>query len=567
MVTMHIKHPDGPSDIAKLAAELLGTYMLTFTVCLNNTTKSLDNPLAHALGIFAPMSIACVLMVLIYSLGSVSGAHLNPAVTVTCWLQDAITQGEAVKYFVVQFCGAALAGLTAVLLLGSDNTSNATDKHPVGPLNINFLLGAPLVEFLYTFMLCFTVLNVCVAQKTKGNVYYGVAIGFVVIAGGYGGGYVSGGYFNPALVLGVNIMGMSWAGVASSPLYVACHFAGAVVAPVALHIVRPETKLGEAKLYSPVTKFFYTVEAMFDPEDTAEFLGAMFLALSISLNANAMLFDCDQNGDSCIGNPGGSLSVGAALMCMIFAMGDISGGLFNPAVTIAYLGRFHGTGCGVGFEKLQDASTSPKEGLKYFTAQILGAVAGTGLTILIWLAAGYGVPAVGPQRAAINATATGDSQAITYTTGQAFFAETFGTFLYCYVVLCVATTYNALKEYKAFVIGCTFIAGGYAFGPLSGGLLNPAITIADCVVRIQVLSDPITPAAYVGAELLGGALAAVVFRFVTHKHEMEQMEKMAVGNPDEPNPDRGYERIKDIPPPEPDYTRIEDKKTGKDMTG
>merc|ERR1712070_359291 len=324
------------------------------------------------------------------------------------------------------------------------------------------------------------------------------------------------------------------------------------------------------KHVNPVTQFFYKVEEKLDPEDTAEFLGAMFLALSISLNAKANSYDLEQTDGQHTGNPGGSLSVGAALMCMIFAMGDISGGLFNPAVTIAYLGRFHGTGCGVGFEKLQDFSSSPKEGLKYFTAQILGAVAGTGLTILIWLAAGYGVTEVGPQPTGEkNATATGDSQdTITYTVGQAFFAETFGTFLYCYVVLCVATTFNALKEYKAYVVGCTFIAGGYAFGPLSGGLLNPAITIADCVVRIQVLSDPITPLAYVGAELLGGVLAAVVFRFVTHKHEMEQMEKMPVGNPDEPNPDRGYERIKEAPPPEPEYTRIEDKaRAGKDMTG
>lgn len=252
-------------------------------------------------------------------------------------------------------------------------------------------------------------------------------------------------------------------------------------------------------------------------------------------------------------------------MCMIFAMGDISGGLFNPAVTIAYLGRFHGTGCGVGHEKLQDFSSSPKEGFKYFTAQTLGAVAGTGLTILIWLAAGYGVSEVGPMATGeVNATpavnTTGNASdagdgTVHYTIGQAFFAETFGTFLYCYVVLCVATTFKALKEYRAFAVGCTFIAGGYAFGPISGGLLNPAITIADCLVRIQVLTDPVTPLAYVGAELLGGILAAVVFRFVTHKHEMDKMITVKKGKEGEPDPDRGYERIKDPETPA-DYAPI-----------
>merc|ERR1719265_2163302 len=108
---MHIKHKK-PADLAKLVAELIGTYMLVFTVCLNNTTKSMDNPLAHALGIFAPLSIACVLMVLIYSLGSISGAHLNPAVTVACYFQEAISMKEGTAYIVIQSAAGALAGLS-----------------------------------------------------------------------------------------------------------------------------------------------------------------------------------------------------------------------------------------------------------------------------------------------------------------------------------------------------------------------------------------------------------------------------------------------------------------------
>merc|ERR1712119_207785 len=103
-------------------------------------------------------------------------------------------------------------------------------------------------------------------------------------------------------------------------------------------------------------QFFNKIYGKFDPEDTAEFIGATFLALSISLNAIANTYDLSQSTEDNphSGNPGGSLSVGAALMCMIWTMGDISGGLFNPAVTVAYLGRFHGTGCGVGKDKLQD---------------------------------------------------------------------------------------------------------------------------------------------------------------------------------------------------------------------
>merc|ERR1719230_1468249 len=99
-----------------------------------------------------------------------------------------------------------MAGLSTICLVGYHDSSKGS---VVGPRDPHFALGAPVVEFVYTFMLCFVVLNVAVAQKTKGNNFYGVAIGFVVIAGGYGGGYVSGGAFNPAVTLGVNFMGFN----------------------------------------------------------------------------------------------------------------------------------------------------------------------------------------------------------------------------------------------------------------------------------------------------------------------------------------------------------------------
>lgn len=423
---------------------------------------------------------------------------------------------EGIKYMIVQCVAGALAGLSSILLEGYDDASAG---NVVGPRDGTFAVGAPLVEFIYTFMLCFVVLNVAVAPGTKGNNFYGLAIGFVVVAGGYGGGYVSGGAFNPAVTLGVNFMGFNphdpWLHFFYVPVYIGAQLAGAVLAPVFLHIVREDTKLPEKDI-NAITKAFYKLEAMLDPEDTSEFLGAFFVALGITLNGIAAV------NAGAAGNPGASLSVGAHLMCMIFALGDVSGGLFNPAVTLAYLGRFHGTGCGVGKDKLQDAKTSPKEGIKYLIAQVLGALAGMGVTILIWLASGhFPVAPIGPQPAGEDA----DGHAVYHTNGQAFFAETFGTFLFCYVVLCVSTTFNPLKEFKAFAVGCTYIAGGYAFGPLSGGILNPAITIASCIVNLSAVENPRVPLLFVFAELLGGLLAAVVFKFLTHAHEYEMGEE------------------------------------------
>lgn len=441
---------------------------------------------------------------------------------------------EGTAYIIIQSAAGVLAGLSTILL---DGIRDSSAGNVVGPREPSFAVGAPLVEFVYTFMLAFVVLNVAVAAQ-KGNNFYGVAIGFVVLAGGYGGGYVSGGAFNPAVTLGVNFMGFNPANPYLNafyvPVYIAVQLAGGLVAPVALHIVRPETIPTDKKHINAVTEFFHKVEAMFDPDDTSEFIGAFFIALGITLNGIAGLDNRNSGG-----NPGAALSVGATIICMIFALGDISGGLFNPAVTIAYLGRFHGTGCGVGKEKIQDFNTSKKEGVKYFICQVLGALAGMGVTILIWLASGdFPIAPIGPQPTGTNATSVGHESY--HTIGQAFFAETFGTFLFCYVAICVGTTFHPLKEFKAIAVGCAYVAGGYAFGPLSGGILNPAITIAACVVNLSAVTNPRVPLIFVFGELLGGILAVVVFKFLTHPHEYEMD-----GQPE------GYERTDGRPGSQP----------------
>merc|ERR1711988_1452570 len=111
-----------------------------------------------------------------------------------------------------------------------------------------------------------------------------------------------------------------------------------------------------------------------------------------------------------------------------------------------------------------------------------------------------------------------------FTLGQAFFAEVFGTFLLCYGILCMASIAEPVKEYTAFAIGGCIIAAGYAFGPLSGGVLNPAVTIANSVFfKLSVLYT-MPPLTYLLGECLGGVLAAAVFRLVTHVHEYNKSE-------------------------------------------
>jgi len=501
-----------------------------------------------ALKVFGPTAIGCVLMVMVYALGEVSGAHLNPAVTFAIFLQKGIARSDALMYMVSQCIGGAVAGLSCGFLYGWEQGGKAQ----VGPTDQTaFIFGAPLVEFLYTFMLCFVVLNVAVAKaqhvdgdasKPLKNNYYGLAIGFVVIAGGIGGAQVSGGCLNPAVAIGVNFMGPSWKSL-FAPIYVVCHFLGAFFATTAFHIVRPEERIDESDAnyqnLGAITKFAFKIESLFDPEDTAEFLGTFFLCLTISLTSLAP--EPAANG--------GVWSVAACLMCMIYAMGDISGGLFNPALTLAFTARFYATGQGLEgnfySQKLADVlmvdengRSARKEPLKYLFAQLIGGAAGSGVTMLIYL---LKIGTVWPA-AQIK---TGKSPAYTdsndtfhpaerYTLGQAYFAEVFGTFILCFVVLAVASRRNPLKDYTAFCIGGCIVGAGYAWGPLSGAVLNPAVTLANSLCFKLSLIYKAEPFVYILAQFTGGILAAVVFRFAIYTHEFSTPGELEQGlNPRE----------------------------------
>merc|ERR1719478_331721 len=104
-------------------------------------------------------------------------------------------------------------------------------------------LEAGLAEMLYTCMLCFVVLNCAASNKNgcaTGNQFYGLAIGFVIGAGGYGAGHISGGAFNPAVALGIDLSSALEHGVFWGPIYVVFELIGAVLAALLFRIVRPD---------------------------------------------------------------------------------------------------------------------------------------------------------------------------------------------------------------------------------------------------------------------------------------------------------------------------------------
>lgn len=172
----------GTSTSSKLIAEFIGTFFLVLTICTAAVHGSA--------GDYAPFAIAATLMVMIYAVGHISGAHFNPAVTVAVWLRGACEKSDVVPYISVQ----ALAGVLAAIVSQEIHLAET----PVTAIDMN-ATNALAAEFLYTFALVYVILNVATSDATQGNGYYGAAISFVVLAGALTVGGISGGSFNPAV--------------------------------------------------------------------------------------------------------------------------------------------------------------------------------------------------------------------------------------------------------------------------------------------------------------------------------------------------------------------------------
>jgi aquaporin Z len=179
--------------LRKLIVELIGTFFLVLTIGQTVIGARSDFDMA-------PLAIGSALMVMIYAGGHISGGHYNPAVSLAVWIRGKCTTAELPAYWVAQFLG-AVGAAAAVHFFKGKTLATASPLDNVG--------AALLAEFLFTFALCYVVLNVATAKGTQGNSNYGLAIGFTVMVGAYSVGSISGGAFNPAVALGITVMGLS----------------------------------------------------------------------------------------------------------------------------------------------------------------------------------------------------------------------------------------------------------------------------------------------------------------------------------------------------------------------
>ena len=206
--------------MTKYLVEFIGAFFLVATIGF-----TVLNP--GGAGNLAPLAIGSALMVMIFAGGHISGAHYNPAVTLAVFMRGKCPAADVVPYMMAQVLGAAIAAAVVLFVKGNPSVEAANPD----------VLRALVAEFLYTFALCYVVLNVATAKGTSGNSFYGLAIGFTVLVGAYSVGPVSGGAFNPAVAVGITIMGLSqWVNLW---IFLVANFAGGAVAALAFRFINP----------------------------------------------------------------------------------------------------------------------------------------------------------------------------------------------------------------------------------------------------------------------------------------------------------------------------------------
>jgi len=173
----------------KQFAEFIGTFSLVFAGCgaivVEQTQPGSVGPVGIAL------TFGFVVMAMIYSLGDISGAHFNPAVSFGFWRAGRLGFKEMVSYALSQILGAFVAVFLLKFFFPKNASLGAT--LPVQ----GFLFQAFLLEILLTAILMFVILNVSIGSKEKG-VMAGLAIGVTVALEALFAGPLSGASMNPA---------------------------------------------------------------------------------------------------------------------------------------------------------------------------------------------------------------------------------------------------------------------------------------------------------------------------------------------------------------------------------
>jgi aquaporin Z len=174
--------------VRKVAAEMVGTFTLVFAGTGAIVINSVSGGTVSHVGV--GLTFGLVVLAMIYAVGDVSGAHLNPAVTLGFFAARRFKGLWVIPYIAAQSVGAILASCMLVMMFPAHPTLGAT--LPAGDAGQSFVL-----EVILTFILMFVILSVSTGAKEKG-ITAGIAVGAVIALEALFAGPISGASMNPA---------------------------------------------------------------------------------------------------------------------------------------------------------------------------------------------------------------------------------------------------------------------------------------------------------------------------------------------------------------------------------
>lgn len=453
-------------DLAPYVVELVGTFLLTMTFLCNYASGA--DPT------WAITSNAFMNMALVYSFMHISGANFNPSVTISLLLSGRQTTRVAAKLCLAQITGASCAAVLRFKVTQVDIVIGPNE--PFGWYEVG------VVEVMYSAMLCFVYLNCAASPRnnpaSNQNGFVGLAVGFCSIAGGYAGGAISHTVLNSAIAYGIGLVDCRDGFSPTSIAYFSYDIVGAFLGAGLYRLVRPE----EMTLSSALQ-----LDGGVDIPDrlaskiSAEFIGTFYLVLTKALNR---ISRAEEGAEA--------WSVAAALTALVYALRDVSGAHFNPAVTLAVAASRR------GILELRTA-------VSQVVVQLLAGLVATA----VFAAVGHGTD-IRVRRGGIHSLSA------------VALAEGLFTMLTCYVVLSTGTVLPVRAKSRqnniaGLAYGACHTVGGFSIGNISGSLLNPAVVMSFSELSLVNLSVETFCVHYIVWQLVGAVLAVAAF-VVTHPH-------------------------------------------------
>eukprot|EP00448_Togula_jolla_P016872 CAMPEP_0170577344 /NCGR_PEP_ID=MMETSP0224-20130122/4876_1 /TAXON_ID=285029 /ORGANISM="Togula jolla, Strain CCCM 725" /LENGTH=507 /DNA_ID=CAMNT_0010900247 /DNA_START=67 /DNA_END=1590 /DNA_ORIENTATION=- len=444
-------------------AEFVGVFFIMLCIgCNVSGREEFSDPL-----LILPTSVASMVMALYYGCPK---AHFNPAVTLSLAVTRFVEWREVPIYIVSQVFG-ALAGCLCYQQIHS-NPANflAIHEHPRSEY-----YDLVVCQAIFSTMMCLVFL--CVSPITTKNKkqFYGLAIGFVIIAQRHSVRKVfRDGWNNPAITFSIYTTAPS-----STPTML-CHllgeFLGVGLASMIHGLTFPEA---------------YDKPGTFMAKLVAELVGTFFLVVTFACHIflkTAM----------------GPWAIAATLLCMMCAFGSSSGSHLNPAVTLAL--RITG-------RSVDEGSPLSLAAFLYVVAQFLGA-----------LIAALVIKSISGTLVLDDVAPVFES----FTFRQLALAEAFFTGFLCFVMVSTrAMGTRDLTQVAGLIVGSCMTAAGFAVGAVSAALFNPAVTLG--LVMAVPSWSPRMFFSYLAFQLFGTMLCCIFFMITRGRLSAEDVSSSRVG--------------------------------------